>query len=151
MNVKPLDKGIRKEVAKEEEVIVRQDVIGGEKQELELGSEQVLKSKFNYKFYNIRGPYSLTKGKPRGSTARRAPGVRKVKDPGTREIKLFFTKLRTRQEDATGPKTLVSLFEDLQANEEITVIGPKGDDSSGGIYTDGSSSITNGCFYQTGK
>ena len=157
--IKSLDKG--NEIAKEEVMIKnqRKDVMVGEKEKEELkpgpGSKQVLKSITNSKFCKSRGPYSLSSGKPsgkqRGTTTRRAPGVRKVKNPGTRDIKEFFTKLRTRHEEAIGPKILVNIFEDLEERKLISLINPKGVSSSVGINSEGSSSNTNGSSYQTGK
>ena len=112
----------------------------------------------NSKCFSNRGPYSLTRGKNnkgnnKGNTMR-APGVGKVKDPMTRDIQAYFTKLKTRHEVATGPKSLVNLLEGLEENQVKAVIVPKGEkreNSSGGINTEGSGSVTNGCSYQTGN
>ena len=131
-----LDKDIRSQGAKEEQMNGKndQDEKGGEKKELADRAKQVLKSKFSSKFSNDRGPYcSSTRGRSQGgSSSRRAPGMKKVTDPKTRDIKTFFSKLGTRQEEVSGPKSLVSLIGDLEARNLIRMVGPKGG-SSGGI------------------
>ena len=144
-------------VKEEEKLEVKQGVREGEEQKLDIRSKQVLMTKLNSKYFPNRGPYSLTRGKNKGNNkgkTMRAPGVRKVKDLMTRDIQAYFTKLKTRHEVATGPKSLVNLLEGLEENQVKAVIVPKAEkreNSSGGINTECSGSVTNGCSYQTGN